>query len=40
MCYYLDVIFIAYLVQRRIYKVDKNRIALSTSSIDVSKIKK
>lgn len=37
---YLDVIFIAYIVQRRMYKVDKNRIALSTSSIDVSKFKK
>lgn len=33
----LDIIFVCYLVQRRIYRVDKNRLALSTGSIDLSK---
>lgn len=36
----LDVIFVFYLVQRRIYRVDKNRLALSTGSVDLSKVKK
>lgn len=34
-----DVIFILYLVQRRLYRVDKNRIALSSGSIDQSSLK-
>jgi len=36
MCYNLDVIFVLYLVQRRIYRVDKNRVALSTGFVDLS----
>jgi hypothetical protein len=35
----IDVIFIFYLVQRRMYHVDKNRLALAHGSVDLSKIK-
>jgi hypothetical protein len=35
----LDVIFVIYIIQRRIYHVDKNRIALASGSIDMNKLK-
>lgn len=36
----IDVIFICYLIQRRIYRVDKNRLATATGSIDLTQVKK
>ena len=35
----IDIIFVLYIIQRRMYKVDSKRIALSSTSIDLSKIK-
>jgi hypothetical protein len=37
---FIDIIFICYLVQRRIYRVDKNRLATATGSIDLTQVKK
>jgi hypothetical protein len=37
---FIDVIFICYLIQRRIYRVDKNRLATATGSIDLTQVKK
>jgi len=34
-CFRDDIIFVLYLIQRRIYRVDKNRIALSSTSVNL-----